>query len=51
MENDKPKPILMHIKDFFNYQTLADFKKDWEKLNDEEKEYFRKAVAEELGIK
>lgn len=49
MTDDKPKPILVQIKDFFNYQTLADFKKDWERLSEEEKTYFRQAVAEELA--
>jgi hypothetical protein len=50
VEEPKPKtPILMQIKDFFNYPTLSDFKKDWEKLSNEEKDYFRTAVAEALN--
>jgi hypothetical protein len=40
---------LTEIKDFFGYKSVKEFGEDWKKLSDEEKEYFKTAVAEELG--
>ena len=33
------------VKKYFEYATVADFKKDWDRLNDEEKEFFRVEVG------
>lgn len=39
---------LTEIREFFGYEGLAEFKKDWTELSSEEKTYFKTAVAAEI---
>lgn len=43
--DNKGKSLLLKIKEFFEYPTLAEFRADWEKLSDDEKEWFKQEIA------
>jgi mRNA-degrading endonuclease RelE of RelBE toxin-antitoxin system len=40
---------ITEIKEFFGYEGLAEFKKDWTKLDEAERQYFKDAVGEATG--
>jgi mRNA-degrading endonuclease RelE of RelBE toxin-antitoxin system len=37
------------VKAYFEFKSSKDFMKEWKELSDEDKEYFKEAVGEELG--
>ena len=37
------------VRTFFEYKSAKAFMKDWKALSDEEKEYFKVAVGEEVN--
>ncbi len=46
-ETTAPKPLgVKDLKEFFGYEKLADFSKDWKELTDEDKEQLRTGIAD-----
>lgn len=43
MSEEKSK--IMAVKEYFGFQTVKDFSKEWSKLDDAEKLFFREGVA------
>jgi len=39
------KGLLLKIKEFFEYETLAEFRKDWNELSEDEKDWFRSEIT------
>ena len=42
------KATATDVKNFFGFNTTKEFKDEWTVLTDEEKEYFKTAVGEEI---
>ena len=36
--------LLMKLKEFFGYSSLKEFRDDWSKLTDQEKEWFKSEI-------
>lgn len=47
--SDERKGLLIKIKEFFEYKTLAEFREDWNKLSNEEKEWFKDEISKILA--
>jgi hypothetical protein len=46
---EEKKGLLLKIKEFFEYKTLAEFRKDWNELSEEEKAWFRSEIEKAVS--